>query len=89
MLMKFIVELLAYGKDGEVREVDVENLLTYDVDNPATEILDLIFVYGQNDKQPREHPSVSVGDVIHLPTSMWFNPAFGLQKAVSGRLQAL
>lgn len=64
--MKFIVELLAYGKDGEVREVEIKNLLKYDVRKAANEILQLIYEYGQNDMQPQEHPSVSVGDVIRL-----------------------
>lgn len=64
--MKFIVELLAHGKDGEVREVDVPNLIKYSPRMVATEILQLIYEYGQNDNQPQEHPSVSVGDVMRV-----------------------
>lgn len=66
LFMKFIVELLAHGKDGEVREVDVPNLIKYSPRMVATEILQLIYEYGQNDNQPQEHPSVSVGDVMRV-----------------------
>lgn len=61
--MKFIVELLAYGKDGEVREVEVG----VEAGNSNTKhLLGLIYRWGQNEVQPKDQPSVSVGDVIRL-----------------------
>jgi len=65
--MKFKVHMLAFCDKGTVREVDVpeEALPT---NQPAhvltTVILELIFHYGQNEFQPKNMPSVSVGDVI-------------------------
>lgn len=59
--MKFIVELLAYGKDGEVREVALANPM-----GPIDFLLGQIFEVGQNEVMPQDHPSVSVGDVIQL-----------------------
>lgn len=69
--MQFKVQMLAFGKPGEIRIVDVpenrfimedyhNNLISLD------ECLQIIFRFGQNDFQPREHPSVSVGDVIEF-----------------------
>jgi hypothetical protein len=58
------VEMHAFGKhytpDGSVP--------TRIVELPAGEpiTLDSVFKYGQNDFQPRELPSVSVGDIIRL-----------------------
>lgn len=67
--MKFIVELLAYGKEGEVREVDAEA-----IDSPREHhiiILGAVWYYGQNEHQKQDHPSVSVGDVIHVGKSRY------------------
>ncbi len=63
--MRLYAEMWAFGK-GELRAIDV----------PESEIkalkpswgdhaaLEAAFIYGQNEVQPRELPSVSVGDVI-------------------------
>lgn len=65
--MKFIVELLAHGKEGEVREVEFDNVYaTSDLEATRNLTLRLIFEHGQNERQPQDHPSVSVGDVIRL-----------------------
>ena len=59
--MDIQVHMLAFGTSGEIRIV---NLPDCDLPQPLNEILDLVFHYGQNDFQPKEHCSVSVGDVI-------------------------
>jgi hypothetical protein len=61
--MKINVLMLAFGRENEVREVEVpdekaENNQNIDV------VLDLVYYYGQNDFQPQNHPSVSMADVI-------------------------
>ncbi len=61
--MKIEVEMRAFG-DGKIRVVEV----------PANEaegeseagLLDLAFKWGQNDFQPQQMPSVSVGDVVRV-----------------------
>jgi len=56
------VEMLAFGKPGEIREVEVPLTENASVD----EVLEAAFHYGQNDFQPKNHPSVSVGDVVRV-----------------------
>lgn len=55
--MKVNVHMLAFGKPGEIREVDIPD------DEPG-DVRELVYKYGQNNYQSRPHPSVSVGDVI-------------------------
>jgi hypothetical protein len=71
--MQFKVHMLTFGNPEEFRIVDVppKELLN----KTEKEVLELIFQYGQNDFQPQDHPSVSVGDVIE-----YYNKYF----AVSG-----
>lgn len=69
--MKFTVELLAFGKPGETREVEVPCLYEYSPREADTEILCMIFVWGQNERQPQEHTSVSAGDVIRIGEDRW------------------
>lgn len=70
------------GRDVSIREVEVpgEEIDKIDwltnaddaaasVDNAKSQLLSLVFKYGQNDVQPREAPSVSVGDIIELKMS--------------------
>lgn len=59
------VRMMAFGKPGEIREVDVPDGELGA--NPSTlDVLSMIWEYGQNDFQPKQHPSVSCGDVIDL-----------------------
>lgn len=87
--MKFIVELLAFGKPGEVREVEASTLSIYPkeaVDNAlsnptlAEMACSEIFHYGQNEAQPQDHPSVSAGDIIHIGEDRWLILAVGFKK---------
>lgn len=59
------VEMLAFAEGG-IREVDVPDaeITEGDVDG----LLNLVFNCGQNDFKPQPIYSVSVGDVILLPT---------------------
>ena len=59
----FKVHMLAFCKKGTIREVEVPNdefMAAEEVDD----ILEMVFIYGQNELQFKEYPSVSVGDVI-------------------------
>lgn len=66
--MKFKVEMLAFG-EGQIREVTIPE------GENAT--LDTIYYYGQNDFQPLEHPSVSMGDVINFDNKKWLVAGIG------------
>ena len=55
----FRVHMLAFGKPGEIREVDVPTEYV-----GTSSLHDMIYHYGQNDFQRKPHPSVSSGDVI-------------------------
>lgn len=56
------VEMLAFMENGTFREVEI---LDVEIQNQEA-FLDLVFYYGQNDFQPRQMSSVSVGDIIYL-----------------------
>lgn len=74
--MIFQVEMLAFGNWGEIREVEVpDNLVTDNTD----EMLENVFHYGQNDFQPQQHPSVSMGDVIRLDGQKFLVCDFGFR----------
>jgi hypothetical protein len=63
--MIFNVRMLAYCEDDVVRHVDVPDskvIVTKSVDG----LLELIFYYGQNDFQPQQVCSVSMGDVAEI-----------------------
>lgn len=77
--MKFIVELLAYGKEGEVRDVDLSCVGLTDKDTTQN-ILEFVYEQGQNDNQPQEHPSVSVGDVIRVNKERYLILPVGFKK---------
>jgi hypothetical protein len=56
------VFMTAFGRPGEIREVVIQ-----DGENTAhTAILDDVYHSGQNDIQPQQHPSVSMGDIIEI-----------------------
>lgn len=64
------VRLLAFSFDpeGAVRWVRVPRT-EWDGVTEDTARCELVFYYGQNDHQPKQQRSVSVGDVIELPVS--------------------
>lgn len=56
------VEMLRFG-GGAIRPVEIPNRYLHAVDE---EILEKVFYWGQNDFQPLQFPSVSVGDVARV-----------------------
>ena len=68
---KYKVELLAFGDEEEIREVSIPE--------GVEESLDNVYHYGQNDVQPLQHPSVSVGDVINMNGRKFVIMAFGFR----------
>jgi hypothetical protein len=62
MKKTYKVHMLAFGAPGQIREVTVFD--EFDSTTPVNEVLELIYKYGQNDFQPQECCSVSMGDVI-------------------------
>jgi hypothetical protein len=60
--MKYLVHLLAFS-NGKLREVE----LPHEVE-PS---LEQIYKYGQNDFQPQQLPSVSVGDVVQFENKLF------------------
>lgn len=75
--MIFKVEMLAFGKEGEIREVNVpDDELTNNVEMD----LEKVYYYGQNDFQPQQHPSVSKGDVVTIGEDRWLCESLGFRK---------
>jgi len=80
--MIFNVEMLAFGKPNEVRQVEVpDSQITED----HLSNLELIFHYGQNDFQSQPHPSVSVGDVINYNNQKFLVAAIGFKNMTAER----
>lgn len=85
MQMQVEVEMLAFGDPGEIRIVDVprNRLVIEDIlENRVSidEALQIVWVFGQNDKQPKQHPSLSVGDVIRLNGERYRIEPIGFKK---------
>lgn len=56
---------------GQTRKVDIEN---------TDDILNDVFHFGQNDFQPKDSPSVSVGDIIIVGDEKHIVKNFGFEK---------
>lgn len=74
--MKFIVQLLAFT-DTDIREVEVPNDFA---ELSGDALLEQIFYFGQNDFQPQQRPSVSVGDVIELDSKYYLVKPMGFKE---------
>ncbi len=75
MAKTYRVRMLAFGVPNEVREVEVAE--------PAIDmaiLLDQIYRFGQNDFQPKNHCSVSMGDVIEIGDDLYLIKAVGFKK---------
>ena len=56
-----IVKAYQFWDKAFVREIEIEDTTS------INDALNNAFHFGQNDFQPRETPSVSVGDILELP----------------------
>lgn len=77
--------MLAFGKDNEVRGVEVpderlEGHINIADDLNVAVVLDLVYHYGQNDFQPQKNPSVSMADVIVYNDERYLVCGFGFRK---------
>lgn len=66
--------------DGAYRNVEVP---TAEISENIDETLEKVFMYGQNDFQPLDRPSVSVGDVINYDGQYFVVANFGFKKIKS------
>ena len=71
------VYMLAFNDDKEmIRAVEIPDEEYKEANGITNQILELVFKYGQNDFQPKQMPSVSVGDVVKF-----FNQYFMVKEA--------
>lgn len=74
--MKFVTYLVSSALSFNTRPIRVVDVPDEEVpegiDTPANELLEKIFKYGQNDFQPLENRSLSVGDVVKLSKNVYF-----------------
>jgi len=79
------VEMLAFGEDNQLREVDVP--LNEISELNESQILDVVYRLGQNDFQAKPCPSVSVGDVIHLNDKLFIVCNMGFKDITKEQLE--
>lgn len=79
--MKVEVEMLAFG-GGQIRVVDIPEA-DWPTDHPANQ-LEAVFLWGQNDVQPQQIPSVSVGDVVRLDGKRYRVESMGFSEPLEG-----
>ena len=77
-MMTVKVHLTAFGQKDDVRLVQIPM-----AELVKTGLLELVHDYGQNDVQPQNHPSVSVGDVVELSTGEFFICGFSDWQPIS------
>lgn len=85
-MAKFNVRMLAFEDDGVIRQVDVPDdkvVLT----KSHLELLELIFYYGQNDFQPQQVCSVSMGDVAEIGDKFYRCEAVGWKEISDEQLR--
>lgn len=80
--MIFEVELQAFG-GGAIRRVDVPDE-EFHLGTATTTMLELIYLWGQNDLQPVALPSVSVGDAIRLYGKRYVVAPMGFRELAEG-----
>lgn len=71
------VQMRAFCKDGTYREVEIPE---DGKQVTLSQLLDLVYKYGQNDFQPKQCPSVSVGDVIEIGDGLFVVCAAGFHR---------
>ena len=81
------VHMLAfYENKGTIRHVEIPD---YKDERDKQDILDLVFQYGQNDFQPQNIYSVSVGDVIELDDEYWMVAPLGFKEITKEKFDSL
>jgi len=85
--MIFTVQMIANYDKGKVREVDVPDQMAESASDD--ELLQSIFKYGQNDFQPQQVYSVSVGDVINLRDELWIVAPLGFKQITQEQFDKL
>lgn len=73
------VEMKAFCAPGTIRKVDVPDSEWEKAAGNHRTQLDLVFHYGQNDFQPQQIPSVSVGDIIRISLGRFKVVSFGFE----------
>lgn len=82
------VEMHAFGKrqteDGEapIRRVDVPGA-SWRLTTDELAQLELVFAFGQNERQPLPLPSVSVGDIVRLGGKRFVALPFGFREVAA------
>lgn len=79
-MIKFEVEMVAFkaqGHDYGIRTVEVP---TEELTGNSKKDLDQIYYWGQNDFQPQQIPSVSVGDIIRYKKRRFLVKTVGFEK---------
>ena len=84
---KTIFQVSQFRNGGVIRNVKVPTEKLKDLEKHL--ILELVFHYGQNDFQPQDHPSVSVGDIILYNEERWMVAGFGFKQITSEEWQQL
>ena len=72
--MKVKVKLFRFG-NGKTRFVEIDS-----IDGTKNEVLERVFMNGQNDFQSQNLPSVSMGDVIFINNEKYIVKDFGFEK---------
>jgi hypothetical protein len=85
------VFMTAFGRPGEIRTVDIPDHRFDHISKADHEsLLNEIYLYGQNDSQPRQHPSVSMGDIIEIKegddTTFYLVKAVGFHRLTMSEL---
>ena len=87
-IMKINVHMSAYSTKNDIRTVEVpDNEIT--PKTTVNQMLALIYHYGQNDFQPQNHPSVSVGDVVGLEGDYYMVLGIGWKKLTESEFKGL
>jgi len=77
--MQVKTHLLAF-EENKIRMVDIP-----DNEPPS---LESVFYFGQNDFQPKQMPSLSVGDVIEMWSELYLVMPFGFKKITPSEFES-
>lgn len=82
------VEMLAFCPDPDTyRLVAIPSEVQEGVEPGSPQFLELVYYYGQNEFQPREMPSVSMGDVVHYQDRYFLVAVCGFKELTPAELR--